>query len=303
VPQNKESVLENSPSHALKNKESVLENSPSHALKNKESVLENSPSHVPQNKESVLENSPSHALKNKELVHEDLEGNLVGEEAYVQPPLPVVWSLPYRPGEFVVTDCNSYAFEWLEKWPFKIHENFACLVGETSSGKTNLAMIWAKRVEARVFNAKDKLFERWMGILSDSCEQYFVLDDADEIEDDILLFYIYNSVKEKNAYMLFTAKTPPIRWNLKIADIRSRVLTISVLNIQKPNEEAAARIIKQMLRMRGIEILDDVVEYIITHSERTYKSINSLVNKIDNKLISKKRQRLTIQFLNEYIEI
>jgi chromosomal replication initiation ATPase DnaA len=231
-------------------------------------------------------------------------GPITGEEIrFVQAPLPVVWSLPYRQGEFVVTDCNSYAFEWLEKWPFKIHENFACLVGEKSSGKTNLAMIWAKRADAHVFNAKDKLFERWLGILSDSNEKYFVLDDADEIDDDILLFYIYNSVKEKSAYMLFTAKTPPIKWDLKIADIRSRMLTISVLNIQKPNDEAAEKIIKQMLRMRGIDAPTCVVEYIMVRSERTYESINSWINKIDSQLMLRKKQKLTLQFLNEHIKM
>jgi chromosomal replication initiation ATPase DnaA len=226
----------------------------------------------------------------------------IEEQRFVQVPLPVSWSLSYKPGEFVVTDCNSYAFEWLEKWPFKIHENFACLVGEKSSGKTNLAMIWAKRVNACVFNARDKLFERWLGILSDSNEKYFVFDDADEVEEDVLLFYIYNSVKEKNAYMLFTAKTPPIKWDLKIADIRSRMLTISVLNIQKPNEETVAKIIRQMLKMRGIETTDSVIEHIMMLCERTYESINSWINKIDTHLATKRKQKLTIQFLNECVE-
>lgn len=204
------------------------------------------------------------------------------KERYKQLTLPVPWSLSYKPEEYVVSDCNSYAFDWLEKWPFRIHENFACIVGGKGSGKSHLAGIWAKRVGADVFGAKSGVFEKWFDMSSNVKSKYFVLDDADMIEDDVLLFYIYNTIKEHNAYLLLTAKNPPIRWNIQLSDVRSRLLTINVLNIHKPDDIAIFGIVRQMLKQRGLDPQDSVVSYIVNNVERSYESINYWIDRIDS---------------------
>ena len=112
-------------------------------------------------------------------------------ETQKQLPLPISWAFSKKLKDFVVSDCNRYAFEWLEKWPFKIRENFVCLVGEKGSGKTHLANIWAERLNADIINSSDDVFNKWYAIASAENEQkYFVLDEADKILDDVLLFYI-----------------------------------------------------------------------------------------------------------------
>ncbi len=214
--------------------------------------------------------------------------------------LPIIWGLSYSPEEYVVSECNRYAFDWLEKWPFRIRENFACIVGDSGSGKSHLAGIWAKRVGAKTFNARSGIFEQWFDMSSDVTNKYFVIDDADTIEDDVLLFYIYNTIKEHDAYLLLTAKNPPIRWNINLADVRSRLLTINVVHIQKPDETAIIGIIKQMLKQRGIEVQDNIVFYIANNVERSYASINYWINEIDLRLPSNKK--LTMNIVKPIIE-
>jgi chromosomal replication initiation ATPase DnaA len=198
--------------------------------------------------------------------------------------LPVRWSLSYEADEYVVTDCNRHAFDWLEKWPFRIRENFACLVGDRGAGKTHLSGIWAKRVGADVFNAKSGIFEKWFHMSSEvSSNKYYVLDDADLISDDILLFYIYNTIKEHDAYLLLTSKTPPIKWDITLPDVRSRFVTINVLRIQNPDEDAIQGIIKQMLRQRGlVKIPYNAIDYIAKNVERSYESISYWIQEIDS---------------------
>lgn len=222
------------------------------------------------------------------------------EPKFKQLTLPLPWSLSYSPEEYVLSDCNRYAFEWLEKWPLRIHENFACLVGSKGSGKSHLAGIWAKRVGADIFNARSGVFEKWFDISENtSNNKFFVLDDADLIVDDVLLFYIYNTIKERDAYLLLTALNPPIRWNLQLADVRSRFLSICVLNINKPDEKAMDGIIRQMLKQRGLEAKDNVVSYLLNNSERSYASINSLINKIDGMV--NKHNKLSVNLLKTMI--
>lgn len=221
------------------------------------------------------------------------------EMQYKQLTLPVSWSLSFNPEEYVVSECNRYAFDWLGKWPFRIRENFACIVGDSGSGKSHLAGIWAKRMEAEIFSARSRVFEKWFEISSHTDNKYFVLDDADMIDDNILLFYIYNTIKEHDAYLLLTAKNPPIRWNIQLADVRSRLLTVNVLNIYKPDEHAITGIITQMLKQRGLEAQANIVCYIANNVERSYESINFWINRIDS-MISKK-SKLTLSLVKTVI--
>ena len=199
--------------------------------------------------------------------------------------LPISWALSYKPCDFVVSECNEYAFEWLEKWPFKIRENFVCLVGEKGSGKTHLSRIWASRFSADFMSAHDQIFDKWVDISSnESSQKYFVLDDADEMNNEILLFYIYNTIKEKNAYLLLTAKSAPSKWNLLLADIKSRISTVNVINIKNPNEDMTCSIIEKMLLQRGITVKENVISYIANTIERSYESINYWVKQIDSNI-------------------
>lgn len=190
----------------------------------------------------------------------------------------------------------------LEKWPFKIKDNFVCMVGEKGSGKTHLSSIWAERLGADIINPSSDIFNKWYGIVSsENTQKYFVLDDADLINDDILLFYIYNTIKEKNAYLLMTAMTAPIKWDLKFKDIKSRLSTLNIIRIQKPNEHAIISIIEKMLLQRGIVTKENVIEYIANRIERSYESINYWINKLDSLLIDKK-SKLSIKTVRDIIK-
>ncbi len=211
-----------------------------------------------------------------------------------QLPLPISWAFSKDARDFVVSDCNRYAFEWLEKWPLKIQSNFVCLIGEKGAGKTHLAHIWADRLGAE-FLKPENAFSQWYDLANaESNQKYFVLDDADMLGDDILLFYIFNTIREKNAYLLMTSKQYPNKWELKFEDIKSRLATVDSIRIQKPNEKAMVSIIEKMLRQRGLIATHEIVEYLANRIERTYESICYWVNKIDSNQFDKKH-KLNIQ--------
>lgn len=222
-------------------------------------------------------------------------------ETLKQLSLPITWAFSKKRKDFVVSDCNRYAFEWLEKWPFKIKDNFVCMVGEKGSGKTHLSRIWAERLGADIINANNDVFNKWYNIISsENTQKYFVLDDADLIKDDILLFYIYNTIKEKNAYLLMTSVDFPNKWDLKFNDIKSRLSTLNIIRIQKPNELVIISIIEKMLLQRGIIAKENVIEYIANRIERSYESMNYWINRLDSLLIDKK-SGLSIKIVKEII--
>ncbi|MDR0695703.1 MAG: hypothetical protein LBF56_02970 [Holosporales bacterium] len=203
--------------------------------------------------------------------------------------LPISWSFSKEASGYVVTECNEYAVKWLEKWPFQSRGNFVCLVGEKGAGKTHLATLWATRQNAEIINTTDEVFSKWYNISLEKTQQkYFVLDDADELKDDVLLFYIYNTIQSQNAYLLMTAKTYPCTWHLELDDVKSRLATVNVIRIQRPTEAAMNSIIERMLLQRGIRTTPAITEYIANRIERSYESINYWISRIDHHLISKK---------------
>jgi chromosomal replication initiation ATPase DnaA len=203
--------------------------------------------------------------------------------------LPISWTFSKAASGYVVTDCNEYAVKWLEKWPFQRHDNFVCLVGEKGAGKTHLATLWATRQNAEIINATDDGFSQWYHIsLENPSQKFFVLDDADELRDDVLLFYIFNTIKSQRAYLLMTAKACPCAWQLGLEDVKSRLTTANVIKIQRPTEAAMNYIIEKMLLQRGIRASPAIIEYIANRIERSYESINYWILQIDQYLISKK---------------
>ena len=205
-----------------------------------------------------------------------------------QLPLPLSWSFSKDVKDFIVSDCNRYAFEWLEKWPLKIHSQIVCLVGETGAGKTHLAHIWADKMGAKWFRNVDISYETISNEFEQISNKFFVLDEADEVKDEFLLFYLFNAIKSSGAYLLLTAKSYPNAWKLSLEDIRSRLSTVDIVQINKPTDTAMSLIISKMLSQRGLSAPDDVITFIANRIERSYSSISYWVNRIDTSLIDRK---------------
>jgi chromosomal replication initiation ATPase DnaA len=204
--------------------------------------------------------------------------------------LPLVWGRSQRPSDFIVNESNRYAFEWLTRWPSGVGGNFVCLVGEVGAGKTYLSNIWATRMNASVIRSAADVFDAWYDISSPSLEQrYFVLEDIDKINNELLLFYIYNTILEKESYLLMTTRTHPMRWDISLPDLKSRIATMNFVSIKKPSDETIIEIMSDLLLRRGLRIPLDCSEYLVKRIERSYEAITHWVERIDSALGNKRK--------------
>ena len=212
--------------------------------------------------------------------------------------LPITWKVSNSVADFVVNECNKYAFEMLNKWPDEIQQRIVCLIGETGSGKTHLANLWADKNKA-TFLCHSDLFNAVMAISDEqSHNKCYILDDADEIEDKMLIYYIYNTISEKSVFLLMTSKSDPCKWEIDLADIRSRLSTITKVNIQNPTDDAMVYILKKLLNRIGILANEDILSYITNRIERTYDAIHKVIEMLSQS-IAYKKHKLNMEIVRE----
>ena len=209
--------------------------------------------------------------------------------------------------DFLISTCNRTAFNLINNWPNWEYRRII-IIGEKGSGKSHLASIWQKKTKASVLNLKnfkknslDKIFLKNKHFIIDNISsiiQNANLKERADIEKHLLHFY--NLIDEKKSYVIFTDIRPPKFWNLKLPDLKSRLMaTFSVL-IKKPDDEFLSFLLVKLFADKQILIDKKIIKFIVYRSERSFTSLQSLVNKIDKQsLITKKK--ININFVKKLI--
>jgi DnaA regulatory inactivator Hda len=178
--------------------------------------------------------------------------------------------------DFLVAPSNKDAVEWLDKWPdWPIH--VLVVVGPPKSGKTHLAHVWREQADA---------YWHEQGGLDGCLEQAgqgrsVCLDIDGDIEDEEALFHLYNWSKEHGANLLITACEPPKAWDVKLPDLRSRLLACNVVAMGAPDDQLLAAVMVKLFSDRQVAISEDVLRYLVSRIERSFESAARVVDQLD----------------------
>ena len=130
--------------------------------------------------------------------------------------------------DFLVAPSNADAVRWLDSWP-DWPGTALVIYGAAGSGKTHLARVFLARSRAKVVTAGDLLVSQPPAYVGEAPAA--VLEDADfltgpsaasaDLEEAIL--HLYNHLGESGRHLMLTAKQPPTRWGIGLADLASRL--------------------------------------------------------------------------------
>ena len=189
---------------------------------------------------------------------------------------------------FFVNNTNLYAFNAL------INNDTKCsfLYGPKKSGKSYLSKIWLKKNKAIEYNDNcDKLLNLNNNVLIDNLIFY----------DQEKIFHIVNNCILNNSKILITSDIKINVIDFKFNDLSSRLKTFSNLEIKQPDDELLLNILTKLLVDKQFIIKsNEIFEYILRRVDRSYQSINEIVNKLDILSLEKKRQ-LTIPLIKEIL--
>lgn len=153
------------------------------------------------------------------------------------------------------------AFAHADRWPF----GTAILFGPPRSGKSLLA--------------------RWF-VESGRGD---AVDDADR-QDETELFHRWNRAQQAARPLLLTATTGgPGGWQIKLADLASRLAAALRLDIGAPDDAMMAELIAAHAEARSLAIGDDGVRYLATRGERSHFAAEYVVATVDRLSLERKQ--------------
>ena len=192
----------------------------------------------------------------------------------------------YNREDFFVSKTNSLAVKILENW-----KNFSSsglvIVGPSACGKTHLAAVWSKETSAKSYDIST-FFGIDLNHLID--EKFIVLEDVEKlelipkdkrliIEENIL--HIFNSLSANKGKILFTSCKFPRFWEIGLKDLLSRLMTLTTLELNIPDDNLLAAVMAKQFQDRQIKVDDEVLTYAISRMERSFLFAKTLVEALD----------------------
>ena len=190
-----------------------------------------------------------------------------------------------------------------EAWPY--------LHGARGSGKTHLligacrAAIEAGR-DARYLPLASLPSPRAEAIASFGAQhgELLAVDDVQAIAGDRdaerALFDLYNRARDSHATLLFAANAAPAQLGLSLPDLVSRLSSCAQYALQQLNEAGRREVLRMRAQQRGLEIDDNVLDWLFARQPRDLAALMELFEKLDHAALAAQR-RVTIPFLREML--
>ena len=202
----------------------------------------------------------------------------------------------FKNTDFILSRSNKHIYDFLDRWP-KWEKNFINIIGQKSSGKTHLINIFiekykGKRIDAQSLNEAD--------LNKIELHENIIIEDLTSNINENLLYSLLDLIEQNNKYLIITSLNQVVHINFKLPDLRSRLKSFLLLNIEQPDDELIFGIILKNLSDRQISIDKKLIDYIVKRIERSYSKIHNFIYKIDQ-LSLKKKKSIDLKLIKEVL--
>jgi len=192
--------------------------------------------------------------------------------------------------DFMVVPGNADAVAWLERWR-EWPNGVLALHGPAGCGKTHLAHVWKSISQAAIHNARTlnetSAFD-W--VKAHKGAPVLVLEDADQGVDEEALFHLYNMIIEAKGALLLTSLTPPVRWNIALPDLASRLGSVTTVEVAAPDDDLFSALLIKQFSDRQLKISADVITYLVSRLERSFDAARRVVRELDQAALAGQRE-------------
>jgi chromosomal replication initiation ATPase DnaA len=188
--------------------------------------------------------------------------------------------------DFLSGPSNAGALRLIEAWP-DWPDRMIVLIGPEGSGKSHLAAIWAHTAGARLVAAHALEEGRVPAALATGA--VVIEDMAPGLFDERALFHLLNLARESGCFALFTARSAPSGWPLRIADLASRLRALPKATVDAPDDGLLRAVLVKLFSDRQVVVDEALIAYLMTRMERSFGAARALVSALDAEALRRKR--------------
>ena len=115
------------------------------------------------------------------------------------------------------------------------------------------------------------------------------------------LFHLFNRLRDAGKHILIAGEAAPNGLGLKLKDLVSRLNAMLVMQVVDLSDQAKINVLKQKASDRGLELSNDVGQFLLRHYPRDMAKLVALLNQLDHASLAAQR-RLTIPFVKQVIQ-
>ena len=203
--------------------------------------------------------------------------------------------------DYIITESNSFAFDLISRM-IRGEINQGVISGPSFSGKTHLSKILIKNIGSNESLYIDRDYKKIIEKVGSS--NLIVIENIDKVLEDKSeedLFHIINFTKESDKRLLMTSGKSISKIEFKLEDLKSRLNAVIEAKIMQPDDELMKLVLIKIFNDKQLLINPNVINFLKSRLERSYKSINDFIEKID-KFSLEKGKKITIALINDLIK-
>ena len=178
--------------------------------------------------------------------------------------------------------------------------------GVSGSGKTHLLQAISRQVEDAIYLPLAMITELSPDIFENLAKRPLVcLDDiqvlAGNKQMELALFTLINELREKGRSLVFSGSSKFDQMGFELKDLVSRLSAFMHYYLEMPGDGHKTVFLQEDARRRGVQINNEVVHWILTHTPRDMASLVTLMNRLDQESLRSQR-KITIPFIKQVLE-
>jgi DnaA-homolog protein len=191
-------------------------------------------------------------------------------------------------------------------------EPFIYLWGSSGSGLTHLLHAACHRAQTlgksfQYLPLRDLIDTTPEALLSElELLDFVCLDGLDVVaastDWQLELFNVYNRLRDAGKLLLVAAKVGPHQLPITLPDLASRLRWGATFHVHSMNDEEKRRALQLRANARGLELNDEVAQFIVQRLPRDMNELFSQLNRLDRASLNEQR-KLTIPFVKKVLEL
>jgi chromosomal replication initiation ATPase DnaA len=199
-------------------------------------------------------------------------------------------------GDFIISDCNSIAAQWIDRWPDWLGQFCALnIAGPEASGKSHLAAVWQAKSGAVLLGDLDDDLKD----LGDAL--HFVIDLGRVSLGETGLFHLFNHTRDIGGSLLITSTQPVARMAWQLPDLASRMRAVNLAMIDGPDDRLLHALLHKNFVERQLYAPENVIQYLVARMERSFAAARDVVVIMD-RLSLTNRSQITLSLARSVME-